>query len=59
MKLCPSSLSMEEFCLDIQKWKNLKQVKIQISKTNKNTLKKSGFKGNMKYKEVACFTGFS
>ena len=31
----------------------------KISKNNKNTLKNAGFKGNSKYKEVVCFTGYN
>ena len=42
----PSSLSIEEFCLDIQKYVWKKPRFIFPKKKKKNALKNSGFKGN-------------
>ena len=58
LKIPFSSRSMKEFGLDIQKQIILKQFKTYFSKINKNTVKNAGFKGNFKYKEVDCFTGY-
>ena len=54
LKMPPSSPSMEEFDLDIQKQTSLKQAKASLTRNNKNTLQNSGFKGNFE-DEVVCF----
>ena len=42
VKMLPSSPSLEESDLDIQKKISLKQAKIYLSRYNKNTLKNAG-----------------
>ena len=59
LKIPPSSPYMEEFGLDIQKSIRLKQVKIYISKNNKNT-KKFRFPRQLQvWGDSVCFTGYS
>ena len=59
LKMPPSSPSMEEFDLDIQKEMSLKQAKAYLSRNNKNTLRNACFKGKSKYNEAVCFTEYS
>ena len=59
LKKPPSSPSMEEFDLDIQKQISLKQTKAHLSRNNKNTLQNACFKSNSKYNEAVCFTEYS
>ena len=50
---------MEEFGLDIQKHVSLKQTKIYLSKNKKNIAKTKVLKGNFKYNDAVCLTGYS
>ena len=59
LKMPPSSPSMEEFDLDIQKKISLKQAKAYLSRNNKNTMQNACFKGNSKYNEAVCFIEYS
>ena len=59
LKMPPSSPSMEEFGLDIQKEISLKQAKAYLCRNNKKTLQNACFKGNSKYNEAVCFTEYS
>ena len=57
--MSPLSPSMQEFDLDTQKQKSLKQAKVYLSRNNKNTLQNDGFKGKFMYIEAVCFTEYS
>ena len=59
VKMLPSSPSLEESDLDIQKKISLKQAKTYLSRYNKNTLKNAGLNVNFNYSEAVCFTGYS
>ena len=58
LKMTNSSPSMQEFCVGVQEQISLTQTKTLLSKNNKNAIKKTGFKGNIKYKEAVCFYGY-
>ena len=59
LKIPPSSPSMEEFDLDIQKQISLKQAKVYLSRNNKSTLQNAYFKDKSNYNEAVCFTEYS
>ena len=56
LKMPPSSPSMEEIDLYIQKWINLKEAKAYLSRNDKYILRNTSFKGSFKYNKSVCFT---